>query len=122
MLTQWQVADPDPTAQDRLAAELSLSPLLCQVLINRGITDAAAARTFLSPSLHDLHDPFQLFGMDAAVRRIVAAIQQGEQMAVYGDYDVDGVTATALADDVLRGAGAPGGVLHSGTAGRRIRA
>ena len=96
MLTQWQVADPDPITQDRLAAELSLSPLLCQILINRGITDAAAARTFLSPSLHDLHDPFQLAGMDAAVQRIVAAIQQGEQMAVYGDYDVDGVTATAL--------------------------
>ena len=96
MLTQWQVADPDPTTQDRLAAELALSPLLCQILINRGITDAAAARTFLSPSLHDLHDPFQLAGMDAAVRRIVAAMQQGEQMAVYGDYDVDGVTATAL--------------------------
>ena len=96
MLTQWQVADPDPTTQDRLAAELSLSPLLCQILINRGITDAAAARMFLTPSLHDLHDPFQLLGMDTAVQRIAAAVQQGEQMAVYGDYDVDGVTATAL--------------------------
>ncbi len=96
MLTQWQVADLDPATQAGLTAELSLSPLLCQVLINRGITDAAAARTFLTPSLHDLHDPFQLLGMDTAVRRIVAAVQQGEQMAVYGDYDVDGVTATAL--------------------------
>ena len=95
MLTQWQVAAPDP-AQDRLAAELSLSPLTCQVLINRGITDAGAARTFLSPSLHDLHDPYLLLGMDAAVRRIAAAVQQGEPMAVYGDYDVDGVTGTAL--------------------------
>ena len=96
MLTQWQVADPDAATQDRLAAELSLSPLLCQILINRGISDAAAARTFLSPSLHDLHDPYLLLGMDTAVRRIVAAVQQGEQMAVYGDYDVDGVTGTAL--------------------------
>ena len=96
VLTQWQVADPNPTTQAGLTAELSLSPLLCQVLINRGITDAAAARTFLAPSLHDLHDPFQLLGMDTAVRRIVAAVQQGEQMTVYGDYDVDGVTATAL--------------------------
>ena len=95
MLTQWQVATPDP-AQDRLAADLSLSPLTCQVLINRGITDAAAARTFLSPSLHDLHDPFLLLGMDTAVRRLVAAVQQDEPMAVYGDYDVDGVTGTAL--------------------------
>ena len=96
MLTQWQVATPDPTAQVRLATELSLSPLLCQVLINRGITDATSAGTFLTPSLHDLHDPYQILGMDAAVRRITAAVQQGEPMAVYGDYDVDGVTATAL--------------------------
>ena len=96
MLTQWQVATPDPAAQVRLAAELSLSPLLCQVLINRGITDATSARTFLTPSLHGLHDPCQILGMDAAVRRITAAVQQGEPMAVYGDYDVDGVTATAL--------------------------
>ena len=84
VLTQWQVADPDPATQAGLTAELSLSPMLCQVLINRDITDAAAARTFLAPSLHDLHDPFQLLGMDTAVRRIVAAVQQGEQMTVYG--------------------------------------
>ena len=96
MLTQWQVADPDPAAQERLAAELSLSPLLCQILVNRGITDAAAARAFLSPSLHDLHDPFLILGMNAAVERITAAVQHGEPMAVYGDYDVDGVTGTAL--------------------------
>ncbi len=96
MLTQWQVATPDPATQVRLAAELSLSPLLCQVLINRGITDATSARTFLTPSLHDLHDPYQILGMDAAVRRITAAVQQGEPMTVYGDYDVDGVTAAAL--------------------------
>lgn len=96
MLTQWRVARPDPTTQDKLATELSLSPLLCQILINRGITDATAARTFLSPSLHDLHDPFLILGMDAAVRRIMTAVQQGEQIAVYGDYDVDGVTGTAL--------------------------
>lgn len=96
MLTQWRVAKPDPTTQDKLATELSLSPLLCQILINRGITDATAARTFLTPSLHDLHDPFLILGMDAAVRRIMTAVQQGEQIAVYGDYDVDGVTGTAL--------------------------
>jgi single-stranded-DNA-specific exonuclease len=96
VLTQWKVATPDPATSDRLAAALSLSPLLCQILINRGITDAAAARKFLTPSLHDLHDAYLLFGMDVAVQRIVAAITQGEQMAVYGDYDVDGVTGTAL--------------------------
>ena len=96
VLTRWQVATPDDEARQRLAAELSLSPLLCQILINRGITDAELARKFLAPSLHDLHDPYLLSGMDVSVRRIVGAIQMNEQIAVYGDYDVDGVTGTAL--------------------------
>ena len=96
VLTRWQVATPDNEARGRLAAELSLSPLLCQILINRGITDAEMARKFLAPSLHDLHDPYLLSGMDVSVRRIVTAIQMNEQIAVYGDYDVDGVTGTAL--------------------------
>ena len=96
VLTQWQVAAPDKETRQRLAAELSLSPLLCQILVNRGITDAAAARKFLSPSLHDLHDPYLLAGMDVSVQRIVGAILGNEQMAVYGDYDVDGVSGTAL--------------------------
>ena len=96
LLTQWQVVQPHPAAAGRLAAELALSPLLCQLLINRDLTDAAAARAFLSPSLHDLHDPFLILGMNAAVERIATAVRQGEQIAVYGDYDVDGVTATAL--------------------------
>jgi single-stranded-DNA-specific exonuclease len=66
------------------------------LLINRGITDAATARAFLSPSLYDLPDPGLLHGMQPAVQRLLTAIQQAEPMAVYGDYDVDGVTATAL--------------------------
>ena len=71
VLTRWQVATRDDEARQRLAAELSLSPLLCQILINRGITDAEMARKFLAPSLHDLHDPYMLSGMDVSVRRIV---------------------------------------------------
>ena len=96
VLTQWQLASPDHETREQLAGKLSLPPLLCQILINRGITDAAAAGKFLAPSLHDLHDPYLLSGMDTAVRRIVVAIRRHEQMAVYGDYDVDGVTGTAL--------------------------
>src|SRR3989441_5577638 len=60
------------------------------------MTDAAAAQAFLTPSLHDLHDPYRMHGMAQAVQRLVAAIRQGERIAIYGDYDVDGVTATAL--------------------------
>src|SRR6266849_8453270 len=96
MRAQWRVADADMTTRQALVATTGLSPLLCQVLINRGMTDAAAARTFLTPSLHDLHDPYRMHGMEPAVQRLVTAIRQGERIAVYGDYDVDGVTATAL--------------------------
>src|SRR5919199_221780 len=96
MRAQWRVADADVTTQQALAAVTGLSPLSCQVLINRGITEAAAARAFLTPSLHDLHDPYRLHGMEPAVQRLVTAIRQGERIAIYGDYDVDGVTAIAL--------------------------
>ena len=96
MLAQWCVADTDLATQQALVATTGLSPLLCQVLINRGMTDAAAAQAFLTPSLHDLHDPYRMHGMAQAVQRLVAAIRQGERIAIYGDYDVDGVTATAL--------------------------
>ena len=96
VLAQWQVASAEIEARQRLAAELSLSPLLCQILINRGITEAADAMKFLAPSLHDLHDPYLLSGMEASVQRIVGAIQKNEPIAVYGDYDVDGVSGTAL--------------------------
>src|SRR5919109_4100719 len=96
MLAQWRVADTDLATRQALAATTGLSPLLCQVLINRGMTDAAAAQAFLTPSLHDLHDPYGMPGMVQAVQRLVAAIRQGERIAIYGDYDVDSGTATAL--------------------------
>ena len=96
MLAQWRVADADLVTRQALVAATGLSPLLCQVLINRGITEAAAAQAFLTPSLHDLPDPYRLHGMEQAVQRLMAAIRQGERIAIYGDYDVDGVTATAL--------------------------
>ena len=96
MLAQWRVADADLVTRQALVAATGLSPLLCQVLINRGITEAAAAQAFLTPSLHDLPDPYRMHGMQQAVQRLMAAIRQGERIAIYGDYDVDGVTATAL--------------------------
>jgi single-stranded-DNA-specific exonuclease len=96
MDTQWCIAKPDLTMQRLLAAATDLPPLLCQLLINRGITDAATAGAFLSPSLHDLPDPFRMHGMQRAVQRLLTALRQEERIAIYGDYDVDGVTATAL--------------------------
>jgi single-stranded-DNA-specific exonuclease len=96
MQLQWHLAAPDLSSQRALATTTGLPLLLCQLLINRGIGDAASARAFLSPSLHDLVDPYQLHGMQRAVARLLTALRHGERLAIYGDYDVDGITATAL--------------------------
>ena len=76
--------------------ELGISPLLARILCNRGISDLDVARQFLSPALSDLPNPFLMQDMDRAVARIIQAIQHHEPIAIFGDYDVDGTTATAL--------------------------
>jgi single-stranded-DNA-specific exonuclease len=76
--------------------ELGISSLTAQVLYNRGIVNAEQARRFISPALSDLPDPFLMKDMDKAVWRIAKAILQKEKITLFGDYDVDGTTATAL--------------------------
>ncbi len=92
---QWQVAAPCP--EGRLALEQAgLSPLLAGLLSARGVTSPEDARRLLSPSGEPIPDPMLLRDMDKAVRRIRLALERGEQIAVYGDYDVDGITSTCL--------------------------
>src|SRR5438093_12154431 len=86
----------------RLAAELGLLPAVGRALWARGVRDAAAAQRFLEPQLDQLPDPFGLKGIEAAVARLQRALATGEKICVYGDYDVDGVTSTALLVSVLR--------------------
>src|SRR3989475_10361848 len=86
----------------RLAAELGLLPAMGRALWARGVRDAAAAHRFLEPRLEELPDPFGLKGIDAAVARVQRALETREAVCVYGDYDVDGVTSTALLVSVLR--------------------
>jgi single-stranded-DNA-specific exonuclease len=88
-----------------LARALSIHPLAARVLATRGLADPAAAGRFLAPRLSDLPDPFGMKGMEAAVARIVRAVEAGERIACYGDYDVDGVTSTVLLAGFLRAAG-----------------
>ena len=98
-----------PTIEVRGVAELcvsaGVSPLLARLLLNRGVTPASV-ESFLRPSLADTHDPSLLPDMDKAVDRLLRAIDAGEKITIYGDYDVDGTTATALLLGVLRRAGA----------------
>ncbi|MFQ5735378.1 MAG: single-stranded-DNA-specific exonuclease RecJ [Thermodesulfobacteriota bacterium] len=82
--------------QETLGRELDILPLTAQLLVNRGLVDCDGASSFLRPVLTDLHDPFLMKGMDRAVGRIMHAMEAGEKIAVYGDYDVDGTTSTAL--------------------------
>ncbi len=90
----------------RLADELTISPVLAQILVLRGIDTLEKARAFFRPSLDDLHDPMLMSGMDKAVNRLVKALESKEQITVYGDYDVDGTNGTALLWTFLRSLGA----------------
>lgn len=90
-----------PTAEQReaakaLAKEIGISPVLCRLLQERGITSAAEAKRFFRPQLSELHDPFLMKDMDIAVDRLNQAMGRKERILVYGDYDVDGTTAVAL--------------------------
>jgi len=87
---------PDPTAVSALAAELTLPEAVCAVLAARGVTAPDAAKSFLRPTLDQLHDPVLLADGIRAAERIVAAVRSGETVFVHGDYDVDGICATAL--------------------------
>jgi single-stranded-DNA-specific exonuclease len=95
---------PDVVAA--LGKALNLHPLAARVLAARGHPDPAEAQHFLAAALTDLPDPFTMKGMPAAVERIVRAIEAGERIAAYGDYDVDGVTSTVLLAGFLKASGA----------------
>jgi len=98
---RWLIAPAlPPEADSDLAA---FPPLLRQILFNRGYATDAQARAFLKAETSFDTDPFQMSGMHAAVERICFAIEHQEPIAIYGDYDVDGVTATALLVQTIRG-------------------
>lgn len=92
---QWQVAAPCPEGQQVLE-RAGLSPLLAGLLAARGITRPEEARRLLTPAREPIPDPMLLKDMDRAVDRVRLALERGESIAVYGDYDVDGITATCL--------------------------
>lgn len=85
---------------------LGIPPLVARILVNRGITDAGDAKKFIEKSEASLYSPFLINDMDKAVDRIRLAIDEKEKITVYGDYDVDGITSTALAVSYLRQCGA----------------
>jgi single-stranded-DNA-specific exonuclease len=100
------ISSPDPVLTKSLSYELGISPVIAQLLINRGIKTCAEAEKFLSPKLAHLLDPFSFPDMPLAVNFIQKAIKNNDKILVFGDYDVDGVTALALVENTLKSLGA----------------
>ena len=100
---RWNVATK--VSASHLARFSHVSPLIVQILANRGVTDPVSVDAFLNGEAR-ADNPFLIRGMNEAVERIRRAIRQGERIAVYGDFDADGVTSTALMVQVLSALGA----------------
>src|SRR5262245_40233256 len=92
----WQLVPHDAAAIDRLGRSLGVAPLIAQLLLNRQLSDTARAQRFLQAPLAGLHQPELLPGITGAVDRLYAAVKDQRKICVYGDYDVDGVTGTAM--------------------------
>jgi single-stranded-DNA-specific exonuclease len=102
---RWQIAPAVPDAAD-LARQLRTTPLVATILHHRGATDVEAGSRFLKPSLSHLHDPSELPGCERAAHRIAQAVANDEKIVIYGDYDVDGMTAVAILHRCLTMVGA----------------
>lgn len=106
MSTRWRLRPHDPSRINTLSREANVSPLLAQLLINRGVEDPALAGLFLQAKLSHLNDPETLPGVIEAADRVVRAIREHRKIVIYGDYDVDGVCGTSVLWACLRLAGA----------------
>ena len=99
MINTWtysELSEEQKQLKELLANELSISPVLAQLLVQRDIKNFDEARAFFRPNLADLHDPFLMADMEKAVVRLNTAMQNNEKIMVYGDYDVDGTTSVSL--------------------------
>ena len=105
MITKWNFQTPTEEElhkRDKLASEMGLSPFVCLLLVQRGLSTVEEVNKFFKPSLNDLHDPFLMPDMEKAVKRLNKALGNKEKILIYGDYDVDGTTAVSLVYKYLR--------------------
>jgi single-stranded-DNA-specific exonuclease len=98
---RWVLRNADPKNVQRLALENDLPLWLARLLAVRGVNPGEQAQKFLNPTLSDLHSPYLMTGLRAAVERLKAAIERGETVLIYGDYDVDGTTAIVILKTAL---------------------
>jgi single-stranded-DNA-specific exonuclease len=120
---KWIVREQNDAHVRRVASDVGVSPIVAALLIARGYESKEAAQSFLKPSLDQLHDPLLMLGMSSAVERLIQAIDNRQPILIYGDYDVDGTTGTAVLLRALNMLGATTGyhVPHRFTEGYGIR-
>ena len=99
MKKEWQILQPDTHLVKKLCKMLNCHPAVASILINRNISSTKDVSDFFNPSLNHLSPPFTLKDMDTAVDRIIDAITRKEKILIFGDYDVDGITATTILMD-----------------------
>jgi len=102
MKKRWKKQTNHPLLEETLSRQLEIDPFLARMLVNRGIRTVTAAKNVLSPTLDRLHDPFDMKDMTEAVQRLDFAIQNGDHILLYGDYDVDGTTSVAMMYQFLK--------------------
>ncbi len=104
--TRWRLREGNQEIEDLLVRELGVSPIISRIIMSREICDQDCdpdlVRRYLSPSLHDLHNPFLMQDMRKAVDRLILAIYRNEKVVVYGDYDADGITSVVILIQFLR--------------------
>ena len=101
----WDLRETDPQSTSAIESGFGLSPTTARVLAARGITEHEDVHAYLHPSLDGLHSPFEFVQMEAAVDRLLSALDRSERIFVHGDYDVDGITATVVLVTCLRSLG-----------------
>ena len=95
MERRWNILVADKQKAELLKQTLKISPVICNILVQRGIETFEQSKNYFRPELKDLHDPWLMKDMDKAVDRIIRAVNNNEKVLVFGDYDVDGTTAVA---------------------------
>ena len=97
--TEWNIKKQSESSIRALSSAVGCGQTAAYLLLNRKISDPDAARRFLNPDSERLHAPFLMPDMKAAANRIIKAVNDGEKICIYGDYDVDGITSTAMVYD-----------------------
>lgn len=102
MTKQWKFYEENIEETEKIANEFNISKLVAGIIANRNIGNSEDIRVFLNPTRQDFHDPFLFKSMEKAVNRIICAIEKNENVAIYGDYDVDGITSTTVLKKFLK--------------------